>query len=163
MLNINTLKKLAEIHQEDNESLDILYSSLKSFEEYHLVIYEMELWMKIYSYKSIDKEEYQSKVTDMDRRRTMCHNSVLSSVNILNRLAAKENLPLVYDGVVSEERPYRREVANAVCELLKQIQTRFAKFNQKEVLDEILSKGAKRAKRTAKQTLFKTTRVLGLN
>ena len=58
---------------------------------------------------------------------------------------------------------FKREVANAVCELLKQIQTRFAKFNQKEVLDEILSKGAKRAKRTAKQTLFKTTRALGLN
>lgn len=121
MLNINTLKKLAEIYQEDNELLDILYSSIKSFEEYHLAIYEMESWMKVYSYKSVDKEEYQSKVTDMDRRRTMCHNSVLSSVNILNRLAAKENLPLVYDGIVSEERPYRREVANAVLEYVENI------------------------------------------
>lgn len=121
MLNINTLKKLAEIYQEDNEALDILYSSLKSFEEYHSVIYDMETWMKIYSYKSVDKEEYQSKVTDMDRRRTMCHNSVLSSVNILNRLAVKENLPLVYDGVVSEERPYRIEVANAILEYVENI------------------------------------------
>ena len=81
----------------------------------------MESWMKVYSYKSVDKEEYQSKVTDMDRRRTMCHNSVLSSVNILNRLAAKENLPLVYDGIVSEERPYRKEVANAVLEYVENI------------------------------------------
>ncbi len=121
MLNINTLKKLAEIYQDDNELLDILYSSIKSFEEYHLVICEMELWMKVYSYKSVDKEEYQSKVTEMDRRRTMCHNSVLSSVNILNRLAAKENLPFVYDGVVSEERPYRREVANAVLEYVENV------------------------------------------
>ena len=121
MLNTNTLKKLAEIYQDDNELLDILYSSIKSFEEYHLVIYEMELWMKVYSYKSVDKEEYQSKVTEMDRRRTMCHNSVLSSVNILNRLAAKENIPLVYDGVVSKERPYRREVANAVLEYVENI------------------------------------------
>lgn len=121
MLNINILKKLAEIYQEDNESLDILYSSLKSFEEYHLVIYEMELWMKIYSYKSIDKEEYQSKVTEMDRRRTMCHNSVLSSVNILNRLTSKENLSPFYGGVVSEEQPYRREVADAVLEYVENI------------------------------------------
>lgn len=120
-INNETITKLITTCQEDKDMLDILYSSLKSFEEYHSVIFDMETWMKVFSYKSIDKEEYQSKVTDMDRRRTMCHNSVLSSVNILNRLAAKENLPLVYDGVVSEERPYRREVANAVIEYVENI------------------------------------------
>lgn len=120
-INTETILRLSLLYAEDTEFLDILYSSLKSFEEYHSVIYDMESWMKIYSYKSVDKEEYQSKVTEMDRRRTMCHNSVLSSVNILNRLATKENLPLVYDGVVSEERPYRREVADAVLEYVENI------------------------------------------
>lgn len=120
-INYETITRLISIFQEDKEMLDILYSSLKSFEEYHSVIFDMESWMKVYSYKSVDKEEYQSKVADMDRRRTMCHNSVLSSVNILNRLADKENLPLVYDGIVSEERPYRREVANAVLEYVENI------------------------------------------
>lgn len=120
-INAETILKLSSLYVEDTEFLDILYSSLKSFEEYHSIIFDMESWMKVFSYKSIDKEEYQSKVTDMDRRRTMCHNSVLSSVNILNRLAAKENLPLVYDGIVSEERPYRREVANAVLEYVENI------------------------------------------
>lgn len=120
-INNETITKLITTCQEDKDMLDILYSSLKSFEEYHSVIFDMETWMKVFSYKSIDKEEYQSKVTDMDRRRTMCHNSVLSSVNILNRLATKENMPLVYDGIVSEERPYRREVANAVLEYVENI------------------------------------------
>lgn len=120
-INAETILKLSSLYAEDTELLDILCSSLKSFEEYHSVIFDMETWIKVYSYKSVDKEEYQSKVTEMDRRRTMCHNSVLSSVNILNRLAAKENLPLVYDGVVSEERPYRREVANAVLEYVENI------------------------------------------
>lgn len=120
-INTETILRLSLLYAEDTEFLDILYSSLKSFEEYHSAIYDMESWMKIYSYKSVDKEEYQSKVTEMDRRRTMCHNSVLSSVNILNRLATKENLPLVYDGVVSEERPYRREVADAVLEYVENI------------------------------------------
>ena len=120
-INNETITKLIATYQEDKDMLDILYSSLKSFEEYHSVIFDMETWMKVFSYKSVDKEEYQSKVTDMDRRRTMCHNSVLSSVNILNRIAVKENLPLVYDGVVSEERPYRREVANAVLEYVENI------------------------------------------
>ena len=120
-INNETITKLITTCQEDKDMLDILYSSLKSFEEYHSVIFDMETWMKVFSYKSVEKEDYQSKVTDMDRRRTMCHNSVLSSVNILNRLAVKENLPLVYDGVVSEERPYRREVANAVLEYVENI------------------------------------------
>lgn len=120
-INAETILKLSSLYAEDTELLNILCSSLKSFEEYHSVIFDMETWIKVYSYKSVDKEEYQSKVTEMDRRRTMCHNSVLSSVNILNRLAAKENLPLVYDGVASEERPYRREVANAVLEYVENI------------------------------------------
>ncbi len=120
-INAETILKLSSLYAEDTELLNILCSSLKSFEEYHSVIFDMETWIKVYSYKSVDKEEYQSKVTEMDRRRTMCHNSVLSSVNILNRLAAKENLPLVYDGVVSEERPYRREVANTVLEYVENI------------------------------------------
>ena len=120
-INNETITKLITTCHEDKDILDILYSSLKSFEEYHSVIFDMETWMKVFSYKSIDKEEYQSKVTDMDIRRTMCHNSVLSSVNILNRLATKENFPLVYDGIVSEERPYRREVANAVLEYVENI------------------------------------------
>ena len=120
-INAETILKLSLLYAEDTDFLDILYSSLKSFEEYHSVIYDMELWMKIYSYKSVDKEEYQSKVTEMDRRRTMCHNSALSSVNILNRLATKENLPLVYDGIISEERPYRREVANAILEYVENV------------------------------------------
>lgn len=120
-INRETITKLLSTFYEDGEMLGIIYSSLKSFEEYHAATYDMELWTKIYSYKSVDKEEYQSKVTEMDRRRTMCHNSVLSSVNILNRLAVKENLPLVYDGVVSEERPYRREVANAILEYVENV------------------------------------------
>ncbi len=115
------ITKLISTFREDKDILDIIHSSIKSFNEYHSAIYEMETWMKVYSYESIDKEEYQFKVTDMDKRRTMYHNSVLSSVNILNRLATKENLPLVYDGIVSEDRPYRREVANAVLEYIESI------------------------------------------
>ena len=37
-------------------------------------------------------------------------------------LAAKAaGLPLFYEGVVSEERPYRREVANAVLEYVETV------------------------------------------
>lgn len=121
IINEETILKLSSLYTEDSEVLNIVYDSLKSFEEYHIAIYDMELWMRLYSYKSVDKKEYQSKVADMDRRRRMFHNSALSSVNILNRLALKENLPPVYEGIVSEEMTYRREVANAILEYVENI------------------------------------------
>ena len=57
----------------------------------------------------------------VDRTRTLYHNSVISNVSILNRMADKAGLDPVYDGVVSKERPYRREVANAVFEYIESI------------------------------------------
>ena len=58
---------------------------------------------------------------------------------------------------------FKREVADVVCELLTTIQTRFAKYNNEEVLDEILAKGAAKAEVTANETLARATKALGLN
>jgi len=77
--------------------------------------------MKIYSFKAMEKEDYQEMVMSLDKQRTMRHNSVITSVNILNRLAQKEGLPLVYNGIVSEERPYRRELADAVLNYIEKV------------------------------------------
>ena len=76
--------------------------------------------MKIYS-NSIGGQDYKDYVSKLDKMRTVTHNSVLANVNVLNRLAAKNSLPPVYDGIVSEERPYRREVANAVLAYVEKI------------------------------------------
>ena len=58
---------------------------------------------------------------------------------------------------------FKREVADVVCELLTTIQTRFAKYNNESVLDEILAKGAAKAEVTANETLNRATKALGLN
>ena len=58
---------------------------------------------------------------------------------------------------------FKREVADVVCELLTTIQTRFAKYNNEAVLDEILAKGAIKAQVTASETLKRATTALGLN
>ncbi len=50
----------------------------------------------------------------MDKARTRAHNAVLANVKLLNRLAENAGLAPVYEGTVSQERPYRREVADAV-------------------------------------------------
>ena len=121
MFNKETLEKIIFNYSDDKELLDMVYDAIKSFEEYHSAIYEMESRMKVYSYKNMSKEDYQDMVSTLDNRRTMLHNTVLTSVNVLNRMAVKLELPPVYDGIVSEERPYRREVANAVLSYVEEV------------------------------------------
>ena len=120
MLCTDTINKLIEKYKDDDKFLKIIERSISTFEEYHEAIFKMELWMKIYS-NSITGQEYKDNVSKLDKMRTVNHNSVLANVNLLNRLAKKNSLPPVYDGIVSEERPYRREVANAVLEYVESI------------------------------------------
>lgn len=58
---------------------------------------------------------------------------------------------------------FKKEVANVVCDLLKDIQTKFKKYNNKDLLDEITKNGAKKAAITARKTLKKAKQSLGLN
>ena len=58
---------------------------------------------------------------------------------------------------------FKKEVANVVCSLLEEIQDRFKKYNNTEILDKITKKGARKARITAKETLKRATHALGLN
>ena len=121
MINTETLKKLIQTYSDNKEILDIIFDALWSFEEYHSGIAKMELSCLTYTAKAMDRSDYQYMVKDLDEKRTMLHNCVLSSVNLLNRLADKEGLDPVYAGTVSKDHPYRREVADAVLEYIEQI------------------------------------------
>ncbi len=74
MLNTSTIKNIITLHNTDKETLDIIQECLHSFEQYHSAIYEMETKIRIYSYESMDADEYKTMVEDMDRRRTRTHN-----------------------------------------------------------------------------------------
>jgi len=58
---------------------------------------------------------------------------------------------------------FKKEVANAVCSLLEEIQAKFKKYNNKELLDQILNNGANKARVVASQTLKRVTASLGLD
>lgn len=58
---------------------------------------------------------------------------------------------------------FKREVAEVVAKLLTEIQANFNKYNNKNLLDEILANGAKKAQPTARDTLKRATKALGLN
>ncbi len=57
---------------------------------------------------------------------------------------------------------FKKEVAEVVAQLLVDIQTKYHKYNNEETLNQILRNGAKQAEITAKETLDRATRALGL-
>lgn len=115
------LKKLIETYRNDPEALEMIRDCLKSFSSYHAAIMEMEVWLKLYGYDNMDRAAYQDRRVSLDQARTVCHNAVISSVNILNRMASAAGVGLVYDGPVSEESPIRRQVGNGVLDWVEQV------------------------------------------
>ena len=120
MLNEETIERLIEIYRDEPKMLAVLERCFASFEEYHAAIVKMELWRKLYA-KAGEPDEFRSRVTEMDRNRTLNHNSVLGSVSMLNRIAEKNGLAPVYGGIVDKEQPYRRMVANDVLAYVEKI------------------------------------------
>lgn len=57
---------------------------------------------------------------------------------------------------------FKKEVAETVAKLLTKIQKKYNKFNNEEVLNKILKKGARNAKIVAQETLNRATKTLGL-
>ena len=105
------LNVLISKFSDDSEMLEIIYNCLISFEEYHKAVYELEVYKRVFNSDGQADRTVLETAESMDKIRTKCHNALLSNVSILNRMAG--DMP-IYDGVISEERPYRREVANAV-------------------------------------------------
>lgn len=100
--------------QDDEELLEFFGDCLASFRDYEGAILEMEGWMKLYRPATLGTGAYQERREALDAARTRCHNAVLAHVSALNRMAAAQGLEPVYDGTVSEDAPYRRQVADAV-------------------------------------------------
>ena len=116
----NLSELLAAVH-EDRDVSALVLECLLSFQRYHETIYSMEINMKIYNYASTSITEFQDRATELDKHRTNNHNCVLDSINILNRIAVQYDVSPIYTGIVSEDHPYRREVADAVLAYVESV------------------------------------------
>ncbi len=119
--NMETLQSLLSLHSNDIDMISLIVDGLESFEKYHQAIYALEMQRKLYACGAMDSETYRDVIPHLDQMRTSAHNDVILSVQILNRLAAQSNLEPFYDGVVSEERPYRTELADDILEFVREI------------------------------------------
>ena len=119
-INSESLNEIIRHFKDDKDDMEMIISALESFEDYHRSIYRLEITRRLFSCKAIESEEYRTETVARDRNRTTNHNAILAQVNFLNRLAKEAGQPPIYDGIVSEERPYRREVANAVLDFVQE-------------------------------------------
>ena len=120
-INIENLNKLFIAVTDDPETLSFLYDCLQSFSDYHQAIYQSESWRRLYNNKNTTSENYQEKIKAFEANRTICHNAVISGMSALNRIAGLNNIPIIYNGTISEENPYRRQVADAVLAYVESI------------------------------------------
>lgn len=121
MLNQTVLSKLFLFYKDDAEVLQMIEESMGVFSDYHKAVFSLEMYKKIHEGAAAQTPQYKETVMSMDRTRTVYHNSLLSNVSMLNNMAKVAGLPPVYDGIVSQERPYRRQVANAVFAFMEDI------------------------------------------
>ena len=119
-MNRKALDNLIQACKADSELLEIIQDALRSFEEYHTAIYSMEIRKQLLA-GTVDALQYQEEIGEMDRRRTSSHNAVISNISLLNRLAEQAGLPPVYEGVISRDQPYRRQIADAVLDYVRDI------------------------------------------
>ena len=131
-MNLEALDALIAHYQDDPDTLDMITTLLDDFEKYHSAVYDEQMLLIVHGGR-MDSETYREQMQALDRSRTVAHNAVISGVKILNRMAKQAELPPVYDGIVSEARPYRREVANAVFAYIEDvIRSRAAKDAETE-------------------------------
>ena len=117
----SSIQALIEKSKEDLKSLKLIEKCLVSFEEYHSRIFKQQIFIKLYSFHNMQTEDHQSELERLDKSRTMSHNTVISNIEILNRLCQQNNIPIVYTGEVSKDRPYRVEIADAVLAYVEEV------------------------------------------
>lgn len=119
--NMETVKSLLTLHANDREIVQLIVDCLESFESYHKAIYTLEIQRDLFSRGAMDSETYRDLIPHLDQIRSGNHNTVISNVRMLNRLAEQAGLKPFYDDIVSEERPYRTELADAILDLVREI------------------------------------------
>jgi hypothetical protein len=112
-INAGALESLVRRTRDDADIFGLVMGAFDAFENYHAKVVAHQVALRVYGPGDA------IKIIDADRERTLAHNLMLSKVAQLNRLAEQRGIAPVYAGTVSQDQPYRREVADAVFAYLQ--------------------------------------------
>ena len=120
-ISYKSICELADKCKNNCEDLELISSIIESIVEYHRTIIRESLSYDILSPIFQDQRNYEEEKQMCDKARSSAHNFMLQNIVILNNLAKVHNLPVLYEGEISEKPPFRRYVADATLKLLVEI------------------------------------------
>jgi len=95
------VNKIVKAYQDDNEVLEFLDETLNAFAEYVRVVNEMENCISILRFR-LEPEQYRQTLENLDRNRRITHNSVIAGVKMINRMCKAKELPLFFEGDITD-------------------------------------------------------------
>ena len=108
-------KRLAALASQcDNDERELIEQMIGNAADYVQTVVKMETIADNVAGRS--DTELRSAVSEADHTRTIIHNSLISRVDIVNRICAAHNLPPIYTG-----DSQRRHYGDFALELVKEI------------------------------------------
>lgn len=99
------LRELCDRYSHDKEAVDFINSCYSSIISYHNVVLKTRYNIENSVIKfRLSGEAYREFVKEQDLTRKLSHDSAIGSINIINRLAAKEGMPPISGNVNMEDR-----------------------------------------------------------
>lgn len=109
-INERSIQGLLNLFKDDPDGASFIRESLQTFSTYAAAIFRMETYMLTQG----DDPTKASELSRLDESRSRAHDAVIASIENLNYVCEKNNIPPIYNGTVARERPYRVEIADAV-------------------------------------------------
>ena len=91
------LSDLVSAYNNDKDILDLICSSVRACQKYITVVCELELAL-LTAKHVMDADEYREAVSDLDKKRSLAHNNLISEVGILCRLGVKAGQKPIFEG-----------------------------------------------------------------
>lgn len=109
---------LREAWKDDFDVLDIIERTICSFGQYIEVIMRMEAAQGTRTSMIGDSSNYITIIESLDKSRKIIHDSIMTNLKIVNRLAEQKGLPPIYEGGLDtknrDDRFYVGEFLNKV-------------------------------------------------
>ncbi len=96
-----------------------IFAALENFAAYHQAIIKETGCRLVYEAKG--GQDFLLNYAKYDRLRTSAHDQAIASLTVLNKLAEKAGLGLLYSSIISYDQPFRRQIADQIIILLDQI------------------------------------------
>ena len=110
---VDFFAKISEIYSDDPDILEIIEDTIESYGNYLNYVYKMESLKAVLKIK-LEAIEYRKRIEEMDVHRTSIHNAAISSTRIINRLCELNDIPLFFEGDISD----RVEVADFIRDVV---------------------------------------------